>query len=48
VQGDLVLLCELLLARRCKDLLTAIHDYHDTRIALLPELLALARKRNRS
>ncbi|MEX2495104.1 MAG: GntR family transcriptional regulator [Woeseia sp.] len=47
VQKDLVLLCELLLARRCKDLMTAIHDYHDTRTALLPELLELARKRSR-
>jgi DNA-binding GntR family transcriptional regulator len=46
VQSDLVRLCELLLARRCRDLSKAIHDYHDTRIALLPELLELARKRN--
>ncbi len=46
VQSDLVLLCELLLAARCEVLLKTIHDYHDTRIALLPELLKLAQKRN--
>jgi DNA-binding GntR family transcriptional regulator len=44
VQGGLILLCELLLAGRCGDLLQAIHRYHDKRIAMLPALLELARR----
>ncbi len=37
--SELVLLCELLLAGHCEELLQAIHSYHDTRIELLPALL---------
>jgi DNA-binding GntR family transcriptional regulator len=44
VQNELRRLCELLLASRCKELLQAIHDYHDTRIDLLPKLLEFARR----
>lgn len=44
VQSELVRLCELLLASRCKELLQAIHGHHDTRIALLPELFEAARR----
>lgn len=44
VQSELVLLCELLLARRCRDLLQAIRNYHQKRIAALPALLELAKK----
>lgn len=46
LQSELVLLCELLLAGRCEVLLKTIHDYHDARIEMLPELLELAQKRN--
>lgn len=46
VQEELVRLCELLLARRCDDLLRGIHDYHDTRIALQSPLLELAQQRD--
>lgn len=42
--GELVRLCELLLAARCEDLLQAIDAYHDTRISQLPELLEIARR----
>lgn len=44
VQSELVLLCELVLARLCKDLLQAIHRYHDSRIEVLPALLELSKQ----
>jgi DNA-binding GntR family transcriptional regulator len=44
VQHELMLLCELLLAGRCGDLLQAVHRYHDKRIEMLPALLDLARR----
>jgi DNA-binding GntR family transcriptional regulator len=43
VQDELRLLCELLLADRCEELLQAIHSYHDKRIELLPVFLDPAR-----
>lgn len=39
IQEELKLLCELLLAGRCEDLLRTIHGYYDKRIELLPTLL---------
>jgi DNA-binding GntR family transcriptional regulator len=44
VQHELMLLCELLLANRCEELLQAIHRYHDERIEMLPMLLDVARR----
>jgi DNA-binding GntR family transcriptional regulator len=39
VQNELIRICELLLAGRCEELISAIHAYHDQRVALLPTLL---------
>ena len=44
VQSELVLLCELILAGRCDELIEGIHRYHDRRAALLPTLLETARR----
>jgi DNA-binding GntR family transcriptional regulator len=42
VQDELRLLCQLLLAGRCEELLQAVHGYHDKRIEMLATLLDLA------
>ncbi len=39
VRGELIALCELLLAARCKELIAAIDKYHDRRVVLLPKLM---------
>ena len=44
VQSELVLLCELILAGRSKELIDDIHRYHDQRIELLPVLLRSTRR----
>lgn len=46
VQSELILLCELLLAGLCEELLQAIHNYHDKRIEMLPALIDAARHRS--
>ena len=42
VQDELRLLCELVLAAKRDELLSALHRYHDIRIAALPGLVELA------
>jgi DNA-binding GntR family transcriptional regulator len=44
IQDELRMLCELLLASRCEDLLRAIHKYHDARVEILPMLIELTRR----
>ena len=44
VQSELVCFCELLLAGRREELVTALDDYHERRIALLPTLLEFLRE----
>ena len=44
VQSELVLLCELVLAGRCEELIQNIQRYHDQRIELLPALLEFAKR----
>jgi DNA-binding GntR family transcriptional regulator len=42
VQEELRLMCELLLASSCQELLRTIHGYHDKRTEILPTLVELA------
>lgn len=44
IQGELIMLCELLLGGHHEELVKTVQSYHDTRIELLPELFELAKR----
>lgn len=44
VPNELILLCELLLAGHCEELLAAINTYHDRRLRALPSLIEIAQR----
>ena len=44
VQGELIMLCEMLLGGHPEELAKSVQSYHDTRIELLPELFDLAKR----